>query len=226
VAGSEGPVAVFAGQAARLKQIGIKAIWQAPTAREQEERLMKNLIRNHLDGRTILFLFVITNVIYATMLWITIPSVMQFSGGMNLLDMLPTGYTHDYVRTLFDTLGSQGRDAYLFRQIPVDMLYPGLFAVTYCLVTAYLLNKLGKLDSPLFYGCLIPVFSGFFDYGENAGIIAMLNSYPNNSSQLTHVTNVFSILKSISTTVCFVFLLLCLTTLGKRKLFPAGPQKR
>ena len=186
---------------------------------------MKNLIKNHLDGKTILLLFVITNVVYATMLLITIPKVMQFSGGMPLLDMLPTGYTHDYVRTLFDTLGEQGRKAYLFQQIPLDMLYPGLFAVTYCLLTAYLLTKLGKFDSPMFYGCLIPVLSGLFDYGENAGIIAMINSYPNNSSQLTVITNIFSILKSTSTTVCFVALLWYLISIGKRQLFPTAHQK-
>lgn len=183
---------------------------------------MKNLIKKNLNGKVILFLFLLTNIVYAIMLLITIPKVMQYSGGMQLLDMLPTGYNHDYVRTLLDTLGSQGRDVYLHTQIPVDMIYPGLFGISYCLVMAYFLNKLGKLDSYLFYFCLIPVFSGIFDYSENIGIISMLNNYPDNSDLLTKVTSVFSVLKSSFTTLYFIFLIFVLVALGKRKLLPAG----
>lgn len=183
---------------------------------------MKNLIKKSLNGKVILFLFVLTNIVYAIMLLITIPKVMKYSNGMQLLDMLPTGYNHDYVRTLLDTLGSQGREVYLHTQIPVDLIYPGLFGISYCLVMAYFLNKLGKLDSYLFYFCLIPIFSGIFDYFENIGIIAMLNNYPDNSNLLTQVTNVFSVLKSNFTTLYFIALILLLITLGKKKLLPTG----
>lgn len=183
---------------------------------------MKNLIKKNLNGKVILFLFALTNIVYAIMLLITIPKVMKFSNGMQLLDMLPTGYNHDYVRTLLDTLGSQGREVYLHTQIPVDLIYPGLFGISYCLVMAYFLNKFGKLDSYLFYFCLIPIFSGIFDYFENIGIIAMLNNYPDNSNLLTQVTNVFSVLKSSFTTLYFIALILLLITLGKKKLLPTG----
>ena len=179
---------------------------------------VKNLIGRHLNGKLILFLFVVTNIIYATMMLVTIPKVMQFSDGMQLLDMLPTGYDHAYVRALFDTLGDQGRNAYLYRQIPVDMIYPGLFGISYCLLMAYFLNKLGKLESNYFYLCLIPIFSGIFDYGENIGIITMLNSYPDISMIAAKVTNIFSILKSTSTSIYFMSLIVCLMAIGKRRL--------
>ena len=74
------------------------------------------------------------------MLTITIPMVMSFSDGMKLLDMMPAGYSAEYVNTLLNTLGEQGRNAYLFQQIPVDMVYPFLFAVSYCLLFAYFLD--------------------------------------------------------------------------------------
>lgn len=183
---------------------------------------MKNLIKKSLNGKVILFLFALTNIVYAIMLLITIPKVMKYSNGMQLLDMLPTGYNHDYVRTLLDTLGSQGREVYLHTQIPVDLIYPGLFGISYCLVMAYFLNKLGKLDSYLFYFCLIPIFSGIFDYFENIGIIAMLNNYPDNSNLLAQVTNVFSVLKSSFTTLYFIALILLLITLGKKRLLSTG----
>ena len=179
---------------------------------------MKNLIKKNLNGKIILFLFTLTNIVYAIMLLITIPKVMQYSGGMKLLDMLPTGYDHDYVRAFLDTLGSQGRDIYLHIQLPVDMIYPGLFGISYSLMTAYFLNKLNKLDSYLFYFCFIPIFSGIFDYSENIGIIFMLNNYPDNSILLTQVTSVFSVLKSSFTAFYFISLILLLIALGKQKL--------
>jgi len=52
---------------------------------------------------------------------------------MKLLDMLPTGYNQDYVSELFRTLGENGREIYLTNQIPVDMIYPLLFGLTYSL---------------------------------------------------------------------------------------------
>lgn len=185
---------------------------------------MKKLIKQNLGGKKILVLFLMTTLVYAAMLLITIPQVMQFSHGMTLLDMMPAGYSHAYVRTLFDTLGEPGRNAYLYRQIPLDMLYPGLFGVSYCLIMAYFLNKLGRLESRLFYLCLMPVFSAIFDYGENIGIITMLGSYPDISSLVAQITVVFSVLKSTSTSIYFIALILLLIALAKARLTPTAPR--
>ena len=181
---------------------------------------MRKLIQENINGRKVLILFILTNILYVFMLTITIPKVMSFSGGMKLLDMMPTGYGVEYVNSLLSVLGDNGRDAYLFKQLPVDMVYPFLFAITYSLVLGFILNKLRKLDSNLFYFCLLPVFSGFMDYCENIGIISILNTYPNNSDTLTRITNIFSILKSVSTTLLFITLTSALIVMGWLRLFP------
>jgi hypothetical protein len=168
---------------------------------------MRNLIERNLQGRKVLILFLLTNGTYLIMLTITIPLVMSYSADMKLLDMMPTGYTHEYVGSLLTALGEKGRHAYLFNQLPFDMLYPGLFAISYSLVLAYFLKGLDKLRGNLFYLCLLPVFSGLFDYSENIGIISMLNSFPENSILLSQFTNVFSILKSTFTSIYFVSLI-------------------
>ena len=175
---------------------------------------MKDLIKRNINGKKILLLFILTNVIYAIMLSITIPKVMSFADGMKLLDMMPTGYNSEYVNSLLSALGATGRNAYLFNQLPVDMIYPFLFGITYCLLLAYIFNKLQKLDSFLFYLCFIPLFSGLFDYCENIGIITMLNNYPDNSNLLTQTTNVFSVLKSSFTTIYFIILTISLIVYG------------
>ena len=180
---------------------------------------MKEIINRNLDGKKVLLFFIITNIVYAIMLTITIPEVMNFSNGMKILDMIPTGYDPDYVNSLLVTLGAKGRNAYLFHQIPVDMIYPFLFAISSCLILAYFINKLNKSDGALFYLCFIPLFSGFSDYCENIGIISMLNNFPESSSLLIRATSGFSVMKSVSTISYFIILTILLIVFGVNKLF-------
>jgi len=180
---------------------------------------MKDLIKKNLSGKKVLVFFILSSTIYLIMLLITIPYVMSFSGGMKLLDLIPTGYNAEYVHSLFNSLGEKGRNAYLFKQIPLDMIYPSLFGISYCLILAYFLNKIGKLESILFYVCFFPVFSGLFDYCENIGIIIMLNTYPDYLNKLAQITNIFSILKSSFTTITFIILITILIVFGFRKIF-------
>ena len=152
------------------------------------------------------------------MIFLTIPKVMAFSGDMKLLDMMPTGYDLDYVNRLFNTLGEKGRESYLYHQIPVDMIYPFLFGISYSLILAYLLNKLGKLNSVFFSVSLLPLLAGMADYLENIGIVVMLTNFPNISSGLAGLTNVFSITKSMTTTLFFIVLIILLVSLGVKTL--------
>ena len=145
---------------------------------------------------------------------VTIPKTMEFSNGMKLLDMMPTGYDWNYVNELFNTLGENGRKTYLTNQIPVDMLYPLLFGLSYCLIFAYFLKKLDKLSSSFIYLCLLPIIAGVADYLENFGIIKMLNNYPDLTETTVNTTNIFSVLKSISTSIFFIALIIILIILG------------
>jgi hypothetical protein len=94
------------------------------------------------------------------------------------------------------------------------MLYPLLFGLTYCLLLGYFLKKLNKLNSPYLYLCLLPIIAGISDYLENIGIITMLNSFPNLTQAAVSLTNISSIIKSISTTVIFITLIVVLISLG------------
>ena len=157
------------------------------------------------------------------MLSVTIPKTMGFSNGMKLLDMMPTGYDLNYVGELFNSLGEIGRETYLSYQIPVDMIYPLLFGLTYCLLLAYFLKKLNKLKSPFTYLCLIPIFAGIADYLENFGIIAMLKSYPDVTEISVKATSTFSLMKSISTAAFFIILLIVLVILGLKTINEKKP---
>ena len=177
-------------------------------------RRLTKFIESKNSGKIILGLFILTNIIYTYMLMVTIPKTMEFSNGMKLLDMMPTGYDWNYVNELFNTLGENGRKTYLTTQIPVDMFYPLLFGLSYCLIFAYFLKKLGKLHTSFIYLCLLPIIGGIADYLENFGIIKMLNNYPDLTEITVHATNTFSILKSTSTSLFFIALIVTLIILG------------
>ena len=181
-------------------------------------KTFERFIRNHLQGRKVLLFFIAANSVYMLMLTLTIPKVMAYAGGIKLLDMMPLGYNMAYVDTLFSSLDQAGRDAYLYRQIPLDMVYPLLFAISFSLLLAYFLNKLNLLKTPFLYGCLLPLVAGAADYAENFGIIALLTNYPQLSKNTVIITNSFSVLKSASTTLCFVVLIGLLFAVGMKSL--------
>ncbi|MBU2946576.1 hypothetical protein [Zobellia uliginosa] len=181
------------------------------------EKIIKQLEKQH-SGKKVLALFLLTNFVYAYMLLVTIPATMAFSNGLQLLDMMPAGYELEYVNTLFNTLGDTGRQTYLTKQIPVDMMYPLLFAISYAAVLAYFLKKLQNLNPKFLYLCLLPIIAGIADYLENIGIISMLNAYPTVTETSVHITSMFSIIKSSSTTIYFLVLIVVLMILGFRRL--------
>ena len=180
--------------------------------------ILNKILEKNISGKKVLGLFILTNLVYAFMLMVTIPKTMAFANGMKLLDMMPAGYDFNYVKKLFNALDDIGRETYLTSQIPVDMIYPLLFGISYCLVMGYFLKKINKLHTPFIYLCLLPIVAGIADYLENMGIITMLNNYPDITETMVLTSSIFSIIKSISTSMFFVALLIILILLGIKLL--------
>ncbi len=152
------------------------------------------------------------------MLLYTIPKVMAYADGMKLLDMMPGGYSPEYVRQLFEALGKEGRNAYLSLQLPVDMIYPALFALSYSSLLAFFLRKLRNPGIWMFAFCYLPILAGFADYTENIFFIWFLKSYPNLPEGLIKISSAFSVVKGVSTSVYFVCLIAILIALGIQKI--------
>jgi len=179
---------------------------------------LKNILSKNIQGQKVAVLFIVTNLVYILMVLVTIPKIMNFSNGIKVLDMLPFGYDFEYVNNLFLELGSNGRNFYLYKQIPIDMIYPFLFGITYCLVLAFFLKKINKFDSPLIYLSLLPLIAAFFDYMENFGTINLLNNYPNISELEVKMNSSFTIIKSLTTTAFFIALLIILVFFAIKKI--------
>ena len=177
-----------------------------------------NFIERNISGKKVFLLFILTNLVYVFMLALTIPKVMEFSNGLRLLDMMPTGYDFNYVTELLTSLGDIGRKTYLTNQLPVDMIYPFLFGISYCLLSGYFLKKINRLKNPFIYLCLLPLIAGLFDYLENFGIIVMLNNYTEITPLLVKITSVFTIIKSIATSLYFISLVVLLIVFTIKKI--------
>jgi hypothetical protein len=171
-------------------------------------RKLLSFMQRVSTGRVVLAFIIPAMVVYFIMLLYTIPQVTRYASGINLFDLSPTGYSFGYAIELLDTLGSTGRELYLYKQLPLDFIYPGLFAVSCSLLLSWLFQKSQKANSKLFYFCYVPVVAGLFDYFENIFIVRILASYPNVSEVSVSLASSMTIVKSALTTVFFVLLII------------------
>ncbi len=176
------------------------------------------LVRKHATGWKTLFLFILTQLVYAYMILVTIPSVSAYANNLQLLDVMPFGYDVAYVESLLEKLGPEGRRAYRVQQIPVDMLYPILFGLSFSLLMAYVLKKLAPEESPIFLLCFLPFVVTILDYTENIGILQLLNNYPTNDPDQIAFLSQITVWKSILTSLIFLILIpAAITWFIKRK---------
>jgi len=178
---------------------------------------MKTLTRLS-TGKMVIIGLIMTNLVFAIMILITIPTTSNFAGGMDILDMKPGGYSMDYILMLFELLGDEGRAFYLTRQLPIDFIYPGLFALSGVINFIYLLKKLYPTQLSLNWILVFPIIAGVADYFENIGIIVMLNTFPALHEGVAQTTSILSITKSTSSTFYWVAFLILIGIWIARRL--------
>jgi len=154
-------------------------------------------------GRRLAGVLLAAAAVYAAMLTITLPELTARSGGLTMFDLLPLGYDATYARTLLERLGSEGRDYYLFRQLPLDAAYPALLALSLAGLWRVLL-RWSNLETPgrcALAWCSVLVAG--LDYAENVAVAAMLLRFPLESDALVGLASSATVAKSMTATVCF-----------------------
>ena len=164
-------------------------------------------LKTYATGKNVLIFFTPAYAVYFLMILYTIPQVKQYAPGMALFDLSPLGYSYEYAIKLLDTLGEAGRDTYLTLQLPVDFIYPALFAISSCLLIAWLFQKANVTSHRMYYLCIIPLVAGLFDYLENIQTIRMLMNYPVITEGQVALGSLFTIGKSGLTTLFFLILI-------------------
>ncbi|WP_375748087.1 hypothetical protein [Vibrio sp. HN007] len=166
-----------------------------------------SILQRASSGKAVLVLFFLTNLVYGVILGYSIPLVLSFAPQSVLFDMSPAGYSYTEAIELLQTLGLEGRRAYLTVQLPIDLVYPLMFAISYSLLITWVLKQFLPKQSKWFLVAFIPMLAGLFDYFENAVVASMLHVFPDVSEMLVASASSFTIVKSGLTTIFFVFLL-------------------
>ena len=178
-------------------------------------------MQKYSTGKIVVVLFLLTMAVYVTMLSYSIPAVSSFAPELPLFDLSPFGYSFDYASQLLYALGSEGRELYLSTQLPLDFIYPGLFAITYSFLLVWLFGKIFRSTSKVYYFSLVPCLAGVFDYLENIFIIKMINSFPELQVATVNIASTFTIIKSSFTMLFFMLLIVGFSLFCKNKLFNA-----
>ena len=183
---------------------------------------MNKFLFGNKNNRQIWIIFIVANLLYSLMIFMSIPHLQKLSQGLPILDIRAGGYTLEEVQALYTALGSEGRSYYLFPQLFFDIFYPGLFAVTYTWIIIRLLQQLSIQNKWLKGLCYLPLITSFFDYSENISIFITLKSYPELSPTLVQLGSVCTFLKNISGMMTFsviivLFLVWVVRKLGQNK---------
>jgi hypothetical protein len=144
--------------------------------------------------------------IYLLMILITLAHIETLSG-LRPFDMRPGGYSAEQAKSLINVLGSSGRRYYLTRQIPLDLVYPSLMALTLVSLLKWLGSR-GVSQKLVRIGIWFSIAAAIADYLENTGIYLMILSWPEISANTVLAASVASIVKSGLTTAAVLTVLL------------------
>jgi len=168
---------------------------------------MKQWILKRVTGASTISFLVLSNTVFAIMLLVTIPQLEAFSNGLKIFDVMPSGYSTEYAFELLNKLGIEGREYYRSFQLPLDLLYPLFYAIANSFLFVYLLKKMKLTSKWSLNVILLPVLAAFFDYIENGCILFMLLNVEDLESWHVTISSVFTVLKSICTTLYFTLLI-------------------
>jgi hypothetical protein len=135
-------------------------------------------------------------------------------------DMRPFGYSPEEAARLLAALEDTGRAYYLTRQIPLDIAYPALLALTLISANIWFGSSLPN-KRIIHFGAVLSVIAAVADYCENLGISMMLLGWPQLPDTLVHASSIASSLKAFSTTMATLITIFIAANWATRKYLPA-----
>jgi len=154
-----------------------------------------------------LLVFTVSTLSFLVFFFYLIPkfSANPFQENIKLLD-LRFWYTPIDVFHLFHQLGANGRDAYQFFTIYIDMLYPLVYGFWFYFSLTFLLKKLFLNNNKFICLRFIPFGIVLFDYIENLSILYLLNTFP-------QINEVSVFIGAIASSSKWIFTILTIITL-------------
>lgn len=145
---------------------------------------------------------IIGALVYAVMIGVTLAHIQRVTG-LVPFDMRPLGYSLQDAAQLLDALGEQGRGYYLKYQLPLDVVYPAMLAMTLGGAIVWF-GRVMSGTKLVRIGVILSICSALFDYVENLCIGAMLLNWPDVPELLVQAASAATIAKSVATVLALL----------------------
>ncbi len=146
------------------------------------------------QGRTILLLL----GLYLLLTFLVFPIIAgqlgTLSGGVGMLDT-QFSYTPQQAFQAVEAYGAQGRPLYGISALTADLLYPVVYSLLLALALVYTFRRAFPPQSPLQGTVYLPFFAALADLLENACVVILLASYPQQPESVAQAANLFTGLK-------------------------------
>jgi hypothetical protein len=152
----------------------------------------------------------VTLAVYLVMILWSLPKIADWAGGLLPFDMRPLGYSPEEARAFLAALPAEGRAFYQTVQHRLDLIYPGLFALS--LILAFRRLAPGAQGMAL---AAVAITGAGFDYAENAAVEALLSGEPTDAALVT--ASRLTLAKSVCTTLTLCGLLVLGVRAGVRR---------
>ena len=164
------------------------------------DRYIYYIVQN-VTWKKVLFFTIVCIFLYSLINFssIGLAGLLKITDGSIVLDM-EFGYNYEKANKILTELGSEGREFYLNKLLPIDFVFPLSYMLFLTVWIAIFLNYIGFNNWYKYFICL-PIFPMLFDWIENIGIIVMLKNYPNLSEWVVYGASFATVLKFISVTV-------------------------
>ncbi|WP_292364221.1 MULTISPECIES: hypothetical protein [unclassified Methanoculleus] len=173
---------------------------------------ISSAIRNVSSGRTLIasLAFFAVSAVLVNGRPFGLARLAEITGGAGILDMEFT-YTPVQAYAMLAALGDAGREFYLTRIVPLDLVFPLAYTLFFAVTITWLLSRRLPEGSPWMRLNVVPLIAGAADYGENIGVIALLLSYP---AELYGVAGFTAVMSPIKYTFIAVSMLIVLGALA------------
>ena len=155
------------------------------------------------SGWLVIALLGATAMLWAVLIFITVPHLHVLAGGADLFDARWMGYSYDDAKKYLVALGPEGRAYYLNPELVLDTFFPPLYAASSALALWWLTMPGRVIDGAVPTGWRIALVAPavaelIFDWGENAGIAVMIWTWSDPSPVLVRASSFATQLKLLA----------------------------
>ncbi len=147
-------------------------------------------------------MFSVTAILYAAMVFWTLPLISAGAGGLVPFDQRLTGYSYEEAHAFLTALTPDARHIYLGQQHLLDMVFPGALALTLCLIFNRISDGAGAL-----IGMGLAIGSATADYFENMVITRLLMAEGAPSHVMVMQANQWTVLKTACSVGALILLI-------------------